>query len=339
MASIWRDQGITPYSVRFGDSWYSYQGTEPFASVLGIYADLFTVMASDDLTDKKKDDLAIAMTAALSGQITNKTFLSGFNDFISGINDPYRSGDRFKDNMIRSFVPRVVAQVERQVDPAVRDARTSMDMILAQIPWVSESLPKKKNLFGETVFATGSLGPDIVSPVRVSEVKPNIYNEDKEWAQKAFDVRQEFIELVYAPGRYENGRAHPETLPDYPNMPPMGPRTMERYHTLAGKRITDNLHQYIQTKDFKTNKKAALNNKKAVIQVDGIDKEIFLNRSAIEYLHGQFQEIIRNSRKQAQAELINDPEFGPGVIDALKAVQEQQSKIERARLDHLRSNQ
>ena len=114
---------------------------------------------------------------------------------------------------------------------------------------------------------------------------------------------------------------------------------MERYHTLAGKRITDNLHQYIQTKDFKTNKKAALNNKKAVIQVDGIDKEIFLNRSAIEYLHCQFQEIIRNSRKQAQAELNNDPEFGPGVIDALKAVQEQQSKIERARLDHLRSNQ
>src|SRR5690606_23747135 len=92
MQSGWRS-----YSIRFGDTYYSYARLEPLASVIGATADAVeigiefsrdTETLSDD--DVQLNQMSAAIIAGIANNTMSKTFMKGLADFTEMLSDPLR---------------------------------------------------------------------------------------------------------------------------------------------------------------------------------------------------------------------------------------------------------
>lgn len=170
--SALRNTGWQPYSVKIGDTYYSYSRIEPLGILFGISADAAEISktASSD-TKRDLDQIPKMVTAALSQNLTNKTFLRGLTDAMLSISDPDRYGEKWWLGLAGTVVPTGVAQAANVQDPILREAQTVMDRIKSRIPGMSEELPARRNVWGKPIEREGGVGPDIVSPFYVSKEK------------------------------------------------------------------------------------------------------------------------------------------------------------------------
>jgi len=76
-----------------------------------------------------------------------------------------------KRKLVGTVVPQAVAQVNRTLDPELKDARTMLDEIRSRIPGVSDSIPPRLNIWGDPITLGGGLGPDLISPIYTSRVE------------------------------------------------------------------------------------------------------------------------------------------------------------------------
>ncbi len=200
-----RREDWRPYSIRIGDTYYSYIGAEPFSSVLSLVADATEAMAVYDLGNATRNELATAVSLVVANQLTDKTFMQGFSNLVAVLQDPTRYTDKTINNFARSIVPRAVAQVERVIDPTVRDARTILDQMVSQIPGLSSTLPPRRNIWGQAKFSDGAAGPDMISPVYSNTVGPNTRAIDgvttEGDVELAYMFDKEFALVGYGPNR------------------------------------------------------------------------------------------------------------------------------------------
>lgn len=216
-----RETGWQPYSIKVGDTYYSYQRMDPLALVVGLAAD--AVEISQHLTDEEYDKIAYQLVKAVSDNIKEKTWISGLVSF----QDAFFSGEAYKldawvNRLAGSVVPAAVAQYTQAEDPYIRDARSMLDVIKSRVPGWSSTLIAKRNLFGEQIKRGGALGPDMVSPIFTSTVKDN-------------PLAAELVRLRF-----------------YPEMPQrvlaghkLTPEQYDRYVELSGKDATAKLNRRI----------------------------------------------------------------------------------------------
>ncbi len=188
-----------PYSVRIGDKWYSYNWAEPFATQIGIMADLASIkhMMSDN-----EYEMAAHMTlASFTNQVTHKSFLQTFTTLASLL-DPDQGGGNpasaFAAQVASGFIPNIISQPAKQLDPQTREARTFVDRLQNRVPYWREGLLPQRDLFGEPIpheRAWDFMG---------IQVKPA--HDDP--------VRQELSRLGYAPQPMRNTES-----PDQFNLP------------------------------------------------------------------------------------------------------------------------
>lgn len=292
-----RRAGWQPYSIKVGDKYYSYQGAEPFSSVLGVAADAAELSMSSALDGDSGDQIAMAAVGALAHNMTNKTFMQGFSTLISALNDPARYGEGMIDNYIRSIVPRVVAQTEKKIDPIARAAQTKLEQIQSQIPGWSSSLPAKRNFWGQKIMLSPALGPDMLSPIYASAIGPNPAANDKD-AKRAFAMDKIFIDLRFGPGR------HPDV---YSADVALNGKEVERYHILAGAASLDFLEAATKTKSFRKMYNAYLKTGDLAAR----EEAVLMLRSA-----------VTDARDYARMQLLKDPEVGE---DVQKKLQESQA--------------
>mgnify|MGYP003641312103 FL=1 len=166
-------QGWQPYSIRIGDTYYSFKRVEPFATVMGLAVDLVEIGGNA----KNHDDVAKAAAAlgmAFSKNVTSKTWTTGMANLLEAIENPDRYGPEVIKGFIRSMVPRLGAQIEKGVDPQKRYVRTLLDAIKQDVPGWSSSLPADLNLWGEAiVYQTGGFVSGMLNPFYSKEYKPN----------------------------------------------------------------------------------------------------------------------------------------------------------------------
>lgn len=165
--SVMRADGWQPYSLKWGDKYYSYQRLDPIATTLGVAADFADLQSH--LTEKQQDHVAGLIVASTVRNLGNKTWLSGVSDAVEAYNDP----DRFMDSYLRKvasgiIVPAGVAQVARTIDPEMKDAQSILDAVRARIPGQSQKVQPRLDVWGRPIAGEGGLGPDLVSPVRTS---------------------------------------------------------------------------------------------------------------------------------------------------------------------------
>jgi hypothetical protein len=142
---------IPEYSVKIGNTWYSYARVEPLATVMGVFADSVESLRdyyNKPKADRKIQELAVDGTLAITKNLTSKTFLEGITGVLQAVHDPERYGGSFINSFAGLVVPAAVAQFARIPDPYQREIRGFDDAVQARIPGLREDLPVKRDLLG-----------------------------------------------------------------------------------------------------------------------------------------------------------------------------------------------
>lgn len=176
----WREAGWQPYSIKIGDTYVSYARLEPYATFLGLAADmgemgvdLAEAIENGDVSGEEVEDLVAMLTFSVAENVTNKSFLSGLGDLLDAVRRSESFGPRAFQNVASGFVPNMVAVSNRALlDDQLRYTRTTLDAIRAKIPGFSKDLPPTYDVFGEPrTYTQIGFGIDTLNPFYMSEEK------------------------------------------------------------------------------------------------------------------------------------------------------------------------
>lgn len=190
-------QGWSPYSMKVGDKWVSYNRTDPFGMTLGFAASITEAIKKGEISSDEVDEwqeVAAMAVAAVSQVTVSKTYLEGFAKFIEMMADPKRYGQKEIQDVVASFTPATALNmaVKNVVDPIQREVQTPMDAVYAKIAGLSDKLPAKRDLWGKEISSASGLGKayDFLSPIAV---KPEV----------ASPIDREMVRLDHAPERIQ----------------------------------------------------------------------------------------------------------------------------------------
>lgn len=143
--------GIPEYSVKIGDTWYSYARIEPIATVLGTTVDGIRSTAeyfTKNPKDRKVTELATDLIGGFTKNIASKTFLEGISNLLQAIHDPERYGGSFVNGFAGLVVPSFVAAPARAADPSMRVVTNFTEAVQNRIPGLRQQLPAQSMIYG-----------------------------------------------------------------------------------------------------------------------------------------------------------------------------------------------
>jgi len=175
--------GWKPYSIRVGNKYYQFDRLDPFGSVMAVGADTAEILAS--LTSDRENEgqeIAIKAGAIVASLMTPEFLMRNVNDFLDVLNGDEKKTEFFISGAARGLVPlsSFRRDIRKITDPIVRDkisdpkaASPIFDRILNDlrdtIPGMSDSLPAKRNLWGEKAeFVPLLTNPDEDGPLQSS---------------------------------------------------------------------------------------------------------------------------------------------------------------------------
>lgn len=172
-----RMTGWSPYSVKVGDMYYSYNWLDPFATIGGITADMSDIVKFGEAKDEEIGAIASDLMGSLVKSAASKTSLRGISSFLQMASDPDRYGEGYISSFAAGFVPAFVGQTNQILDPVVRRAETPLDAMKAKIPGLSQDLLPRRDVWGNEMVREGALGPDIASSIYESAVSDDPVNK------------------------------------------------------------------------------------------------------------------------------------------------------------------
>lgn len=167
--------GWRPYAIKAGGKWISYQRMEPFSSLLGMLADIQEGKRQGDF-DKVNTGVS-RVFGSIAENITNKTFLSGFTNMTEAVSDPIRYMETFIRSVETSMVPNTIGflpfgHLAQAIDPVYREVGINpLSVIKSKTPGLSQTLKPQYTPTGEVRMRPDTLGPKLLSPVKVSTIR------------------------------------------------------------------------------------------------------------------------------------------------------------------------
>ena len=187
------ETGWKPYSVRFGDRYYTYNRLDPLGLLAGLGADIGEIIGNLDEPDA--DKLTAAAAATVTQNLASKTWSQGAFGLVGALDPsnprasigdyltefaggavPFSGLLRHVRNSIADPMLRdVKVETPEDIDPAIRGipeplAMTLQDMInqyRKNIPGLGEDLPPRTDLWGRSIDTATGVGwvYDFLSPV------------------------------------------------------------------------------------------------------------------------------------------------------------------------------
>ena len=162
--------GWLPYSIKVGDHWVQYNRLETAGSSMAMAADIvetarnYHSAVNGDNPDMEK--LSIAAALSVAQDVTSKTYLQGLSNLFEMLANPKTEGEAQFRSFAGSAIPAGAAAADRLQDPYQRAVYSMMDAIKARTPGLSETLPPRRNLWGEPVSHASGMGGtyDLLSP-------------------------------------------------------------------------------------------------------------------------------------------------------------------------------
>lgn len=147
-----QDLGWQPYSIKVGDTWYSYNRLDPIGAFFGIVGDYFEYTQAATESEEDSTNIAKAagyMMAALAKNTTSKTYLQNVAALVLLISNPdnLSMGGRlasYTSQIAQGFVPRILTNLARDTgieDPYMKEASGFLDRLKARTPGLSADLP------------------------------------------------------------------------------------------------------------------------------------------------------------------------------------------------------
>ena len=153
-----------PWSIRFGDKWYSYRRVEPFNNVISSVAIL-----GDAYRDKGKipdDEVVIKIVTGLGRNLLDASYLSGASDFITALERGDQAPQQFVQFGARQasgFIPysSLLRSVTRATEAAktgeakLRKPRGLVETVKAGIPGLAEDIKARVDIWGNEITLEG----------------------------------------------------------------------------------------------------------------------------------------------------------------------------------------
>lgn len=148
--------GLPEYSMKIGDTWYSYARVEPLATIMGSTVDGINSVKNyydRNPNDRKVKELTLDVVGGITKNIASKTFLEGISGVLQAIHDPERYGGSFINSFAGLVVPSFVAAPARSADPYQRVVTGFGESVQNRVPnlgqeFARESLPIQSKLYG-----------------------------------------------------------------------------------------------------------------------------------------------------------------------------------------------
>ena len=160
---------VPAYSIRIGDTWYSYQRIEPLATGLAAIADALGAMR--DMRNGKDATAVMKKLVKNAGQtIAEKSYLDSIGEIVKTVQDPERNLMQPATNTLSSALPAFVRQIRQAFREEVDDNKNrsygadfwkEQMFIVTNRAGVTTALPKidyfgrpvKKDSWGNTLLS------------------------------------------------------------------------------------------------------------------------------------------------------------------------------------------
>lgn len=158
----------SPYSVNTPWGSASYDKLEPIGSIVGMAADMVEMAKGED--DKTYGDYAKHFMLSIGSNLANKSFVRGISTLMQAWTDPERYGESFLETLGSSAVPGggALNSIRKAVDPNARVTNGVPEAMMNRLPFASEHLLPRRDVFGNPI----SLGPNAfarsVSPMKIT---------------------------------------------------------------------------------------------------------------------------------------------------------------------------
>ena len=281
--------GIKPYHVKINGSYYNYGMLEPFSTMIGLMADVNEVVNHPQTTDKDALTIVGMAAATIGYNVTNKTFMTGIQNFLDATRNPGRFGAKFIENYARSIVPGSAAfnEMRKGLDEMQRFRRTLTDEYKNRLPGFSKDLQPKLDLWGRTM-PTGSR---FVTPY-----KPNVI--DKEIVRIGVNLTE-----------------HPTEVQGVP----LTEKEVHWFHKRAGMLAKESLTTLVGEPSSELGEQYA-KFKKASLAGDKL---------ATKYLGTMMKTVLNGVRMAAVGELLTSSPYAEGLTEQIEAnIRKEQSAAE-----------
>lgn len=189
--------GIPEYSIRIGNNWYSYQKLHPAVAfnlaTLGAFAQ---AMQEGKYSDSKASDAAKALLGGSLKFLANQSYLKSWGQFMDGMNGDEFSFQQFMSNYPQQVIPfralaswanRMILTDQKTVSKDAGFFDKQLQLIMMQIPGLSETLPNKLDSNGNPMLNPDRVRPDNLTGImaaigqRTSPAPDNLIEDYKNY--------------------------------------------------------------------------------------------------------------------------------------------------------------
>lgn len=163
---LWKLEGRKANSIKVGNDWRSVQTFGPLGPVL-LIGGHFEKAYSE--SGSPTEGIVQAIFGTLKS-FTEQTFLRGVNNTLSAVMDPERNAEYVASSFLSSFVPTIINDVARSVDPMERRPETVFQRIQSRIPFLREKLEPQVTSLGKEQERIGNPAEVMLDPTRPSEI-------------------------------------------------------------------------------------------------------------------------------------------------------------------------
>jgi hypothetical protein len=172
-----RGTGWQPYSKKEGNQYISFARAEPFATILGIGADLGEAWKSGDISHAQ--DLMEKAVQSAGTIVLDKSMIQGVAAIVNMLSDPQHKGKTAMKSLQSSLIPNAVGglpfgNLARAMDPYYRETELGFgeaSPFKAQVPGLSKTLVPQRSPTGEPRERKGTFIERLISPFQRSELK------------------------------------------------------------------------------------------------------------------------------------------------------------------------
>jgi len=142
-AELWRMEGKQGNSVFINGKWRNINSIGPQPLIL---------LAGGKATELGRGESSVGeFGASLVKDYTDQTFLAGVQQPLQAVSDPARYGQSYLQSTASSFVPNIVADTSKALDPNMRETDGVAQAVQSRIPIARNQLPIRRDVFGQPV--------------------------------------------------------------------------------------------------------------------------------------------------------------------------------------------
>ena len=198
--AAWEATGKKAFSIKIGDKWVSYQRLDPFATILGIMADIVQGFrdtnekgisefgSEDEFVEKQNafSQVSGILAMSLANNVSNKSYLKNLGELLDILEKPTERVANISGNIAAGFVPNGINWTQNiyQEDAPILEARSIVDKMMKRLPepmrFAGEKLMPRRNFLGEIQRKESTGGIKGLSPIFWSTTSNDIVDMEIE---------------------------------------------------------------------------------------------------------------------------------------------------------------